>query len=431
MKPLRLFKAYRHLEKIQKQQSEQLQSLGDTLRDAQVQLKQTEESLRQRERALAELRHSRTSRAHHARPALMPFILNSNLATITTSKHSHLDLSHAMAGNSGNPYITHAMLKSVGMHSSLLHADQQVRNVWEDTLPDPDWVNANYSHCFLTLQDQFQASRPNYIASGRIEAITRFVNALKIPLVTYSVGTNFAPDDTSRRICDELCLLLQAISGKCASIGIRGEITNEALAKIGVTNAKVIGCPTYFENGAARILKKKPLTPDVGILGTGLFSTHAPNPIHFIAQSETLGMKLALGGAPEPDDIKELLACANAYPGYANAFLRSLKSGRVHAFHDMDVWRHYITSSDIVFAAGTRLHGSIMAINSGVPAVCTAGDTRASETCAHLGIPHRPGLCGLDAEPAELLASLDIDALNTRYRETFDIYAHWLEENNL
>ncbi len=87
--------------------------------------------------------------------------------------------------------------------------------------------------------------------------------------------------------------------------------------------------------------------------------------------------------------------------------------------------------ANIRLAVGTRLHGSIIAMNCGVPSVCTAGDTRAQETCAYLGIPHLPGYCGLDLDLGALLESIDTDEINRKYIATYEHYRNWLNINQL
>lgn len=429
MKLLRIFPSFRRLENSLKRQTAECHLLKEHGESLASEINRLAVESKSKQLMLAALLSAQSSsRLSSPRRTIIPFVLNSNLAA--SQPGTHKQIMHDMAGNSGNPYITRSFLKTLGLDTRLC-PEQQVRNIWEDPMPDIEYVNNNYTHCFFTLQDQFQAVLPGYIPVGQIARITGFIQALRIPLVAYSVGTNFASQDTQRNICASLKPLLSAISDKCASIGVRGEITREALAQTGIHNTAIIGCPTYFENGSRRTLNKKPLTPSCGILGTGLFSTLAPNPVHFVAQSENLGMKLALSGTLSPDDIAEFHAAAVGYPGYGNAFLNSLRHNRVHAFHDVDTWKRYITENDIRVAIGTRLHGSILAINCGIPSLCTAGDTRAQETCAYLGIPHRPGACGLDLNPAEILQSLDVDTLNTRYQETYAHYLMWLEANGL
>jgi hypothetical protein len=406
MKALRIFPSHCRLERAFAQQATEIKRL------------QTE-----RDSAFAScIRH----RGQPPAP-LAPFVLNSNFAQ---EPAPYDRLMQEICGNTGNTYITYAFLKTLGL-APRLRAAQQVSNMWTDPLPDPDQISAEHTHCFITLQDQFQAALPDYIPVGKIPQLTTFIRALRIPVVAYSVGTNFLPDDTRRLVCPELRPLLHALADKCASIGVRGEITREALATLDISNTKVIGCPTYFENGPGRILHKRLLITTSGILGTGLFSTRAPNPVHFIAQSESLAMKLCLGGMPGPEDIAQFQAATAAYPGYGNAFLTALRHGRVQAFPDIDAWKRYIIQADICLAIGTRLHGSILAMSCGVPAICTAGDSRAAETCAYLGIPLKPGACGHDLDPGEQLAALDTDAINSRYRITYVEYLAWLSMNKL
>ncbi len=186
---------------------------------------------------------------------IKPFVLNSNLPD-DRMPIPFEQIMQEMAGNSGNTYITYSMLKTLGLSDSLT-PQQHVKNIWREELPDAEYINANYTHCLFTLQDQFQAQIPNYIPPDKAFQITKFIDKLRIPLIAYSLGTNFAAMDTVRLVCPELHPLLNAISSKSVCIGVRGEITREALAKIGITNTTVIGCPTYFEAGRDRKIRKE------------------------------------------------------------------------------------------------------------------------------------------------------------------------------
>lgn len=343
----------------------------------------------------------------------------------------------AINGNTGNSYITYSILKTLGIPTSL-RKESHISNIWQDPLPDPGYINGNFNICLFTLQDQFQCELPSYIKQERLDEITSFLKKIKTPVVSYSLGTNFSMTQTLGKniipkktnvIAKGFHGILKELSDKTESIGIRGHITEEALSSIGIKNTTIIGCPTYFENGQKQKIIKKEFSDSSPILGTGLFSTKELNPIYYIGQSEKITLKICHGSNYLPQDIYDIYA--NAYPGYANNFIKAIQSGRVKAFCNMDEWKEYIKSQKIELSVGTRVHGSIVAMNTGIPAICTAGDSRATEMCSYLGIPHMPGICGLDLHIAEFYNFFDEFAVSKKYTEGLKNYSSWLTKNKL
>lgn len=350
-----------------------------------------------------------------------------------------------IAGNTGNSYITYAILKTLG-RSAALKEEDHIFNIWNDELPDPGRINGDFNMCFFTLQDQLQIRLPNYIKKEKLAKITQFLRKLKIPLVPYSLGTNgmmlnSRVKKTSilsniivkkrQEIAHEFKAFLGVISDKSASLGIRGYVTKEVLARIGINNATVIGCPTYFENGEQQEIIKKKLTDESPILGTGLFARKEANPLIYICQSEKIGLKICHGEEILPEEICEFHQNSLHYPGYANCFIQALRRDKVKTFCNMDDWKKFIQTEKIELSVGTRVHGSIMAMNAGVPVVCTAGDSRAFEMCSYLGIPHMPGACGMHTPLQTFHESFNSLSVKNKYLEVFKTYKSWLIQNSI
>ena len=373
------------------------------------------------------------------------FILNSNILCTNHSDVSYNEMVNNIAGNTGNSYITYAILKTLGRVAALKKEDH-ISNIWNDELPDPGRINSDFNVCFFTLQDQLQKRLPNYIKKEKLAKITEFLKKIKIPVVSYSLGTNgMMPNSRVKKasilsnifvrkrqeIAHEFKPFLEVISEKSASLGIRGYITKEALARIGIHNATVIGCPTYFENGEQQEIVKKKLTDVSPILGVGLFARKEPNPLVYICQSEKIGLKICHGEEILPEEICEFQQNSLQYPGYANCFIQALRRDKVKTFCNMDDWKRFIQTEKIELSVGTRVHGSIMAMNAGVPAVCTAGDSRALEMCSYLGIPHMPGAFGMHTPLQTFHESFNPSSVKDKYLEVLKTYKRWLVQNSL
>ncbi len=98
------------------------------------------------------------------------------------------------------------------------------------------------------------------------------------------------------------------------------------------------------------------------------------------------------------------------------------------AFSNIDDWRSFV--SGYRFVIGSRVHGSILSLNAGVPAVCRNGDTRAAEMCRLLRVPVRTNL-GFETDIIKLYEEVDVDAMNSSYPALYDNYVEFLHKNGL
>jgi hypothetical protein len=169
--------------------------------------------------------------------------------------------------------------------------------------------------------------------------------------------------------------------------------------------------------------------PGAKVVATGLFSTAEHTRLHYVLQGETVLLNVLLSGSRElgPAEIELLDA---GYPGYRECVTQAMRENRVSVFFDPRRWKAFLAKG-FLFAIGTRLHGAIMALNAGIPALVTNGDMRAKEVTDYFRIPLLPAICGLDFELRKLYDQLDIDSMNGRYDTVFETYCHWLQSNEL
>lgn len=229
------------------------------------------------------------------------------------------------------------------------------------------------------------------------------------------------------------------LSHRSASIGVRGHFTAEVLDRIGVRNVEVIGCPSLFyacdrgfridkpELGGRRPRTVAHCTPygnyrdAVGhLLGFAVRECEA-----YIAQSET-ELLFDEEGAEE-----------RAYFFYyynngdrTDAELETWMRGHARWFFDMKSWLDYMAGME--FSVGSRFHGSMAALQAGVPALNLACDSRTRELCEYLNLPYRL-LQDFDgrASAAELYESTDFALFNAGFARKYDRYRDFLERNGL
>lgn len=262
--------------------------------------------------------------------------------------------------NPGNALPTEAVwFILTGRPLADLPAESHHPNLWEpfDVAPLAERINA-HTKCILFLQDQLRERISYYSRSKATQGLSRarkLIDALRVPLLVVGLGCNgFPPNDTPAYIFTVLNSpkreFLRALQRRAAAIGVRGLTTVDLLRRLAITSEPV-GCPSIFLHGAAF----RPLPPwrEEGRLVTaGL--VHGGDA--YIAQDAH-------------DDL-------------------TMAGDHVFVAGEIAEWRKFMQEGQFARYHGSRVHGAIVAITCGVPALVTNPDTRSREMCRLFRIPH-------------------------------------------
>lgn len=234
----------------------------------------------------------------------------------------------------------------------------------------------------------------------------------------------------------------RVLSERSTSIGVRGYFTAEVLAKYGITNVDVIGCPTAFWS------KRQPIREDdrglkdlaIHLTPTGyyrdkigqLFRHGIHHGARYVIQSEQWMMPFM---SDEFADRREKLESDYNALYYSKDFLDPARlidwiRDRSLIFFGMEEW---ITAmADFDFAYGSRFHGNMAAIQAGTPALNMPYDTRTREMCEYLNLPHIPLVkFDPDMSPARLRELADFSMFSKTYGNRIQTYKEFLERNGL
>ena len=349
-----------------------------------------------------------------------PFFINSNICLKEDDISSYKKFMNSVAGNTGNSYITYALIKELfGGLVDIKH----IQNIYEynfDNSPEVvDYINNEATHVFLILQDQIRIAE-SYGLKLPYQKIKEFIAKLNKPVIIAGLGANSFEgfdNDFHKKLGSDLTDFLKFLSDHCPEIGIRGYFTQEVLHKIGIDNTRVIGCPSFYENGRNRIIEKREINDLKSVVLTSRLPLYMPE-IHKIAQDYL------------EEDIIKPIAFNLIEDNLSQQHIESFYNQTYHIFSNIEEWKNYI--KNFKFALGYRLHGSVLAINAGVPALCMNGDSRAAEMCSFLKIPHNPNLNIQDEkEILKIYEGLDFTELNKNYPALYDNFVDFLHKNNL
>jgi hypothetical protein len=233
---------------------------------------------------------------------------------------------------------------------------------------------------------------------------------------------------------------LRYVADRSETIGVRGDYTADALARLGIRNVEVIGCPSLFWTAAPPLLRAEslPATPRLAIHGTplgyyrdrisALLALGMRHGADWIMQSEAWMLPL-LEGEPAPADLLDHLGYY-AFPDCAAPALETWLRARLRVFFDPDGWIAGMRRYDFVF--GSRFHGNVAAILAGIPALNLPFDTRTRELCEYHNLPVLPLVELTAATPLETLhEAADFSLFLRSFPHKRQAYADFLERNGL
>ena len=338
-----------------------------------------------------------------------PFFINSNLITNKSSLIDYDTFFNAVAGNTGNSYITWALLKELGI--SELKDDFHIQNIYDFDFSYTDkvaeFVNSNCSHVFLILQDQIRIHE-SYGYKLPYSGIKNLLEKINKPVIVAGLGANcFTGFDPNfhNQLPKDLIEFLHYLSARCNELGVRGNFTAEVLNQLEIKNVIPVGCPSYFETGAKRVITKKPYISPSRIFFTSNFFNSLNDTNFQVCQDH------------QEQEIVKLIAFNELGNSYKNEHLMLKYSRRRYKiFSSISDWKNFASHFD--FSIGYRVHGSILALNSGCLAVCCNEDSRAREMCELLKITWMPAPSPY-TNLTELYKSIDVSELNTNYPKSY------------
>lgn len=250
-------------------------------------------------------------------------------------------------------------------------------------------------------------------------------------VVMIGAGAQAADTDGRVTLTKGTDRFLRLISERSASIGVRGHYTAMVLESLGISNVRVIGCPTIFWSQKQDFRLDNPHDPSrisVNFTPNGkyrdkislLLQEAAGAGAQYIAQDENFVEAVS-------DEAEERRSWTARYYGNSPA-VRSLLDGERH-FYSIPEWIEYMARFD--FVVGTRFHGNMAALQAGIPALLMVCDSRTKELADFLNLPYRSFASYGGESLSQLAESVDFTLFNATYRAKFQNYLDFLDENGL
>ncbi|CAM5772768.1 polysaccharide pyruvyl transferase family protein [Bosea minatitlanensis] len=308
-----------------------------------------------------------------------------------------------------------------------------------------DRLNAEYDYVFLRGSNYVHAEMDWAQAPD-------VLRRLRIPVIAFGIGAQ-APVSGKLELSEATKTVLRLIADSTASLGVRGAYSAEVLNDLGIRNVRIIGCPTAFRNNDPNLAIRLPPLDRVRKVGVTLrrevSKTYAQDikryltfhrdlvkamadrfEVTLMSQGEAEEKKLALG-TPEQKAAAMAALRDNAWADnwYLDEQVAGLYQGRMFYSDVVAEYERLVRGLDLVL--GYRLHGNLMALANGTPAIYFTYDSRTVEFADTFRIPSVDVFSGQDFRLEEYWDQSRFDRFNAAYAQVYGQMRDFLVENGV
>jgi hypothetical protein len=368
-----------------------------------------------------------------ATPSLVsPGTLSPSPAQIDDSVEEKL---RRTGGNAGNQVIAYGLLQGLKFEAVS----------WDHSI-GPSRVTEEF--------DQIVIAAANFLHTGfDFGGMAEFINSTNLPCTMIGVGAQSKDYSTDIPLQPGTERLMRIVAERSKLIGARGPFSAEVLAKMGIHNVQVTGCPSYYMSASPDLIINKPelsagsrlaINSSRDVVGhafdrshmikviSAIFSSAIECNADFIAQTELPEMRIA-ETSDEAEIDRNVEIMLDQFPYFKQIaepdIFRSWAGKHMRVYWDVAEWLAEMKKYDFVF--GNRFHGGMVALQAGVPACVICHDTRTTEMCEFLGVPSISirEIEGINV--GALYERVDPKAIQIRYRELYQDYKAFLRKNEL
>ncbi len=313
----------------------------------------------------------------------------------TGSKLENLLELYEVTGNKGNMIHGEAparIFESDRKNSCYVSVQALVESGWSPERISEE-LNARFD---LVVFSTANAIRPN-LDPG---CTAKVLDMLSTNFIVVGMGMQNPLPPTTDSLHPNLIELLDVCNRKARVFWVRGLETEGWLKTVGFDRAKALGCPSMYVYPQNTLGISAPDPAKVASAVTaGYIQGRVPRSsaiiwlfkdfdAHYVMQEEMAIWNMQ--GLLDPNQNIYNDATGEVHREILNSVLETIHDEKMpfssyRWFQDPNMWR--VFSSGFDFYLGDRLHGGIVALQAGVPAIMMADDRRVTEIADFFGIP--------------------------------------------
>jgi hypothetical protein len=282
---------------------------------------------------------------------------------------------------------------------------------------------------------------------------TWFVDILEkieIPIITIGIGLQAESIDISKvRVNESSMRLIKLLSRKSKWISCRGNFTRDWLASVGIVNVVTTGCPSIYmklesknsqyADGDSVVLQGTRfwLSSDFingNSVNRKIYALAGKFNLPMVYQSEAEEIDYLVYSKSGNDEHAKTkwTALAKLYGFEQEVDIKQYLTEKGRVFFDVDQWSGYIKAN--IGVVGTRLHGAIVALNSGRPTRLVTHDSRTQEVADFAGIPslNESELSNISEDGMrKILSETDVSKYAEKRKLSAVVYRQFIEDCGL
>ena len=224
-----------------------------------------------------------------------------------------------------------------------------------------------------------------------LNELNSVLSNIKIPIFFLGLGAQSCKNyklDFLSSIKNETKSLIKTVLDSEGSFGLRGEFTAQCFDYLGFRNLyTVTGCPSVFQLGNGGFVRKKtvPRKYFKAVINGDMFLYKQNKLLKELSNVEFVEQDTLVKCVCYPDEVtrNEMIQIL-MLPKLAQTLIRN---NRIKVFGDLKSWVSYLGLNNYSFSYGTRVHGNITALLSGVPLKIEIIDSRTKELADFFSLP--------------------------------------------
>lgn len=234
--------------------------------------------------------------------------------------------------------------------------------------------------------------------------LANLVKELNKPVLLWGIGAQSESEKRFPKLKRGVVDFLKEVSLRTPHICVRGDYSEAVCRHYGIRNIKVLGCPSILIGNDPFLGQK--IQQGIENLSVQKVAIHAACVKNTLESVERELIRITLQKPGSNYIIQrppELISVLHSEPLTDEEAIYIEKCARFFAFDDSEHLAQYIGTYGYVpsgieswisflrsysCAVNTRIHGTIISIMAGIPAICICHDTRTTELAKRLMLPH-------------------------------------------
>lgn len=312
---------------------------------------------------------------------------------------------------------------------SEIQCAENIVDYWSPTM-SKDFINENYNLIVAPMANVFSV---NYISL--LEVLAERFLGIKIPVYVIACGIQASSYDELNELCHFLkepaSKFISSVYDTGGEFALRGYFTKAFFERLGYPTAVVTGCPSLYQVGKNLQIDTEKVPRDAFIpIFNGMpqnYKKHMQDYPQSLFFDQDVFWQEVIDSDFFENELSDNRCIEKLIRKWGFDTTRYLLENRIKLFPDMNTWREFIRNNHFSCSFGSRIHGNIMPILSGVPAILECRDARTREMAEFFDIPF---VFSDDKIQSiyDLYIEADYSAFNKNFVERFNCYEIFLQK---